>query len=184
MSERFDGEEIRYRLEHRWEKLGYENLLEEERDFVVTWWLEAEASNGTLHQYFSNSTGDSAIDAHDALIRLGAPNAAKILQEAISLFGDTYPTDHQARNDVLDSISGADADGKDIFDKLTDRLFDESEDVQTLALGRVADVYARDSISDVPSDRWSAKRIIAVFILAGITILIFGSLALLTQVGV
>jgi hypothetical protein len=183
MTEPLDMDEIRYRLEERWKKLGYDNLLEEERDYILTWWLEVEASNGTLDQYFSNSTGDSAIDTHAALLRLGASNAAGILQEAMSLFGSEFPTDRKARNDTLKAMTTTTNEGDDILDKLTDRLFSESEDVRSLALDRVGDAYVRNAISDVPQDRWPARRLAAVVVLAGIAISVVGSLILLAQKG-
>lgn len=183
MTEPLDADEIRYRLEERWKKLGYERLLDEERDFILSWWLEGEASNGTLHQYFSNSTGDSAVDAHAALRRLGATNAAKVLQEAISLFGHEFPIDRTTRNDLLDSMTTDGNRGYDIFDKLTDRLFEESEDVRSLAIDRVGDAYIRDGITDVPTDCWSGKRMIAVILLASIAISVFALLVLLAQGG-
>ncbi len=40
-----DAEQIRDRLEDRWSRLGFNELLPEERDFILVWWLEAEVSN-------------------------------------------------------------------------------------------------------------------------------------------
>jgi hypothetical protein len=147
-----DADEIRDRLEDRWKRLGFDALLPEERDFILVWWLEAEASNGTLHQYFSNSTGDTAIDALGALDRIGAQCAAKVLCDALKLFGDgPYPTDRTRRNKTLDSLS------TDAFSHLTDRLFDESEDVRSLAIDRVGDAYIKNDIRD--ESRSSSKMI-------------------------
>ncbi len=47
----------------RWGQLGFENLLREEQDYIMIWWLVAEVFNGTFAQYFSNETGDHAPQA-------------------------------------------------------------------------------------------------------------------------
>ncbi|WP_370682442.1 hypothetical protein [Comamonas sp. GB3 AK4-5] len=44
-------------LEQRWDQ-GFEWLLQEEKEAIALWWLEAETMNGTLNQFFWNSAGD------------------------------------------------------------------------------------------------------------------------------
>lgn len=161
-----DAEQIRDLIEDRWTRLGFNELLPEERDFILVWWLEAEASNGTLHQYFSNSTGDSAVDALGALDRIGAQCAANVLREALKLFGEgLYPTDRTQRNKTLDSLP------TDAFSNLTDRLFDESEDVRSLAIDRVRDAYIKNEIRDESRAssklvRWFAMILLFLFVIA------------------
>lgn len=172
-----NADEIRDLLEDRWERIGYESLLPVERDFILTWWLEAEASNGSLHQYFSNSTGDSALDTVTALDRIGAPRAADILRDAIKLFGDgPYPTDRNERNKILDALGERDDDGNNTFGRLTDQLFDESEDVRTLALDRVGDAYISGQVSDVTKAGSKSLRWFAIMLLCLIAFSVVGIL--------
>ena len=173
-----DADEIRDRLEDRWKRLGFDALLPEERDFILVWWLEAEASNGTLHQYFSNSTGDSAIDALGALERIGARCAANVLRDALKIFGDgPYPTDRTRRNKTLDSLP------TDAFSNLTDRLFDESEDVNALAIDRVGDAYIKNEIRDESRSRSKFFRWFATILLFLIAIAVIGAVVASMQGG-
>ena len=173
-----DANEIRDRLEDRWERMGYDALLPEERDFILVWWLEAEASNGTLHQYFTNSTGDSAIDTLAALERIGAPSAAQVLRDAMKLFGDEpYPTDRKQRNKSLDLLP------TDAFSNFTDRLFDESEDVQTLALDRVGDAYVSKEITDVSKSTSNYIRWLAILMLCLVAVAVVGAFVAALQSG-
>jgi len=170
-----NADEIRDRLEDRWERIGYDALLPVERDFILTWWLEAEASNGSLHQYFANSTGDSAVDALAALDRIGAPHAAAVLRGAMKLFGDgPFPTDRTERNKILDTIADRDDNGRDTFGALTDRLFDESEDVRTLALDRVGDAYINGQVADVTASGSKTLRWFAIIVLCLIAFSVVG----------
>lgn len=170
-----DADEIRDRLEDRWKRIGYDALLPEERDFILTWWLEVEASNGSLHQYFANSTGDSATDASDALERIGAPRAASVLRDAMKLFGDgPYPADRADRNKILNAITDVDDVSSDRFARLTDRLFEESEDVRTLALNRVGDAYANGQIADETASGMKSLQWIALLVLCTIALLATG----------
>lgn len=178
------SDEIRDRLEERWRRSGYDALLPVERDFILVWWLEAEASNGSLHQYFANSTGDAAIDTLAALDRIGAPRAAIVLRDAMKLFGDgPYPIDRAERNAILNSLHERDDDGNETFDRLTDRLLDESEDVGTLALDRVGDAYTN---GQVPQDTASGSQFIrwvAIILICLLTISLIGMILIATTGG-
>ena len=172
-----NADDIRDRLEDRWRRIGYDALLPVERDFILTWWLEAEASNGSLHQYFANSTGDSAADALAALERIGASRAATVLRDAMKLFGDgPYPTDRAKRNELLDALPEHDNDGNDLFDRLADRLFEESEDVRTLALDRVGDAYSSGQVSDEPDSGSHLRRWFATILLCLLAISVVGTI--------
>ena len=173
-----DADEIRDRLEDRWKRLGFDALLPEECDFILVWWLEAEASNGTLHQYFSNSTGDSAIDALGALDRIGAHCDANVLRDALKLFGDgPYPTDCNRRNKTLDSLP------TDALSNLTDRLFDESEDVRSVAIDRVGDACIKNEIRDESGSSSKLFRWFAIILLFLIAIAAIGTVVASMQGG-
>ncbi len=101
-----------------------------------------------------------------ALDRIGAQCAANVLREALKLFGEgLYPTDRTQRNKTLDSLP------TDVFSNLTDRLFDESEDVRSLAIDRVRDAYIKNEIRDESRAssklvRWFAMILLFLFIIA------------------
>ena len=73
-------------LEQRWEQ-GFEQLSLAEQQAIALWWLEAETMNGTLNQFFWNSSGDLALIARDGLVRLQQPITLKALDSALAYFG-------------------------------------------------------------------------------------------------
>jgi hypothetical protein len=165
------GDEVRELLETRWERLGYDNLLPVEKDYILAWWLQVEASNGSLHQYFYNSTGDGAMETLAALERIGANQAHGVLAKAVSAFGPAgYPSDRTERIKRLDSIQNHD----NIFQRLADELFAQSadsEDVIFLALDRVGDAYNEQRIDasdyvDASRLRWPAAVVLMLVVFA------------------
>jgi hypothetical protein len=161
-------ESIRNTILVRWKRHGFDRLLEEEKDYLRVWWLEAEASNGTLHQYFYNSTGDDALETVAALKRLNAPQAASILTDAIAIFVGDYPKDRIVRQNALNQIDSS----YEQFSYLTDRLFTESEDVTSLAIDRVGEKYEISGIKEDESTQSTTIRIVAL----GLLVLIILSL--------
>lgn len=163
----FSYDDIRDLVEDRWRRFGFDDLLQEERDYIVLWWLDVEASNGGLDQYFSNSSGDGANLAADSLLRLNAPNAFAVLNDAIDLFGPNgCSTDRDTRNRQMEQITNR----SDAFSQLTDRLFDESEDILSMAIDRVGEAYETHNIQKVSAR--SLRSIVAAALLAGILALI------------
>ena len=69
----------------------------------MIWSLVAEVFNGTFAQYFSNETGDHALQALDGLKKCGANEGARFWQEAMDLFQPYggYTTDRDIRNDRI-----------------------------------------------------------------------------------
>src|SRR5262249_47438070 len=90
----------------RWGQLGFDNLLPEEQDHIMIWWLVAEVNNGTFAQYFSNETGDHALQALDGLKKCGAAEGARLLREAMDMFDPYggYTRDRDVRNDRIDLL--------------------------------------------------------------------------------
>jgi hypothetical protein len=74
-------------LLQRSERDGMNSLAQYERDYIAVWELHAEASNGSLDQYFANSSGDHAVEALQALQRIGVIRAADVFRRAIDVFG-------------------------------------------------------------------------------------------------
>jgi hypothetical protein len=133
----------------RWRQLGYDNLLPEEKDYIMIWWLVVEVFNGTFAQYFSNETGDHALQALDGLKKCGATEGARLLQEAMDLFQPYggYTTDRDLRNDRIDKLeTEPSAQPKDAFREVSNAFQDSKEPILALALMRVREAYEREGI--------------------------------------
>lgn len=117
-------------LEGRWEKLGFENLDDIEKEAIALFWLDGEVDNGGLHQYFLNSSGDMAPYAVAGLERLNAKEALALLKSAMKkLKRGPYPTDQEERYDLLDAFGD-----------------DDPFDAETRALTRLADTYFNHAV--------------------------------------
>lgn len=73
-------------------------------DLVAAHWLVSEVRNGAFPQFFSNATGVLAPEAVQALRRLGLPEAAALVEEAMSFFDEPYPRDRAARQERIDWV--------------------------------------------------------------------------------
>ncbi len=81
---------------------GVAALSRLQRDALCVMNFQAELNNGGLHQYLLNSSGDFATETPDVFRRIGATEAARILDEANAFFGPAGPpTDRQARMAAL-----------------------------------------------------------------------------------
>ena len=66
--------------------------------------LAGEVINGGFHQYFSNSSGEHANEAHRALLEVGAVERAKLLGRAMGAFaGGRVPTDRTERYEEVEA---------------------------------------------------------------------------------
>ena len=82
--------------------------------------LSGEVCNGGFHQFFSNSSGEHAQEAHSALLEVGAVKAAGLLERAMRALADgRVPTDRLERYNELEL---ADKRHPGLFDGL-DREF-------------------------------------------------------------
>jgi len=127
------------RLEERWNE-GFGNLLPEEQEAIALWWLEAETMNGTLNQFFWNSSGDLALVALAGLRKLNMPITMAAFESALRLFGDNFPTDRTERMTVLEKMEGE--HGADVFTPASNIIQDLPEDFVQAAVNRLARVYA------------------------------------------
>lgn len=133
----------------RWRELGFDNLLSEEKDYILIWWLVAEVFNGTFAQYFSNETGDHALQALDGLKKCGAIEGARLLQDAMDLFlpYGGYTRDREVRNGHIDQLeSEASSPPEGMFRQLSNAFQDSTEPMLSLALKRVKDAYKQEGI--------------------------------------
>lgn len=86
--------------------VGFESLSEIDRILVVVWALEADVNNGGFHQYYFNSSGDTAQYAPTALRAVGAPIMGGIVENANSLFGPGGPpTSRDKRQQALFALT-------------------------------------------------------------------------------
>jgi Domain of unknown function (DUF4375) len=73
-----------------------------QRDALCVMNFQAELNNGGMHQYLLNSSGDFAKETPEVFRRIGADEAARILQEANNFFGpEGPPMDREARMAAL-----------------------------------------------------------------------------------
>lgn len=98
-------------IEPYWDRVTHEDWETFARQFAAlpsaakhlysTHWTQSEVQNGGLGQYFHNSTGILAPEAVEGFRALQMPRTAEALVDAISLFGDEYPRDRKARENVI-----------------------------------------------------------------------------------
>ena len=72
-----------------------------ERVFYVGQLLEMEVNNGGFSQFFFNSSGDFANELVSVFTEIGAVKTAEICKKAVSVFGESVPTDRNSREDQL-----------------------------------------------------------------------------------
>ncbi|MFN9473018.1 DUF4375 domain-containing protein [Acidovorax sp.] len=129
-------------LEARWDQ-GFDTLLREEQEAIALWWLEAETMNGTLNQFYWNSSGDLALLARDGLRSLGMTITLAALGSTLAYFGATYPLDRDVRMAVLEVIEAQ--HGEEVFTPASQIIQDLPEDFVQAAMERLAGLYARES---------------------------------------
>jgi hypothetical protein len=114
----------------RIEAEGFDALTDPERYYWAIWWLESEANNGTFDQYFSNSSGELALEALQGLKAVGAKQMADIFQLAIDMFPSSQvPKDRQQRNKILDSFTSSE---EERLEKLSHEFTDYPDDLPFL----------------------------------------------------
>jgi len=101
-------------------------ITDAERVFICIWQLEAEVNNGGFAQYYTNSSGDLAADAPEALEAAGAAHTASIVRTANAVFPGGPPRDRDAREDAFDAIAD------DAFEQLDDRFVAYEDDLSSL----------------------------------------------------
>jgi hypothetical protein len=125
------------------EQNGLDYLTPAERSVYAIWWFFIESNNGTIHQFFSNSTGSLARDALRGLEAFGAKQTAAILRKAISVFPEgKVPADFNERNALLAQIT---PQQEQLLSALTQEFYDSGEDVSGLA-----DLYIKSHPTEFP----------------------------------
>ena len=86
------------KLGDRYEEVGFGQLSKLEQHFVALEALAGDTLNGSLDQYFFNSSGDLALVAIEALDALGEKEASTTLRSVLmKLWPTAYPTDRSER---------------------------------------------------------------------------------------
>jgi hypothetical protein len=81
---------------------GVASLSRLQRDALCVMNFQAELNNGGMHQYLFNSSGDFAKETPEVFRRIGAKEAACILEKAIGCFGPSGPpTEREMRMAAL-----------------------------------------------------------------------------------
>ena len=93
------------KLGQRYEKVGFGELSNAEQHFVALEALAGDTLNGSLDQYFFNSSGDLALVAIEALDALGEEEASTTLRAVITKLWPTgYPTDRSDRYENIAAV--------------------------------------------------------------------------------
>lgn len=135
---------IERRVHARWKRLGYSELLPEERGYVAAWWLVVDVNNGGFHQYLTNNTADVALIALEALQQAGATETYTILKQALTILEGVggYSADRRTREDRIKALPQEGAE----FDALDQRFYESSEQFLTPILIRVEGAYRTHGI--------------------------------------
>lgn len=105
----------------RFWKVEFSELTDAEQIFVCVWELEAEVNNGGFEQYFHNSAGDNSHRIIAALQSIGANLTAKIVKQAIDVFGPGGPpADQSKRQEAIEALS---EEQKEVWNKLDTEFF-------------------------------------------------------------
>ena len=101
-----------------------------ERVFYITQSLEMEVNNGGFSQFFYNTSGDFSGELAAAFTAIGAHHTAAICQQAISAFGQEFPTDRDVRMDMLDACESDALD--EVLEKCDNAFYEYKDDLNTL----------------------------------------------------
>ena len=146
MHENMDKNTLLIQLSERgrfW-RVDFDDLSRAEQVFRVIWELEAEVNNGGFHQYFSNSSGDTAFAVVDALKAVGAHHAARIAADANGVFPRSAPPrDRTQRQHLLDSLG---PEQRTLLESLDEEFYRYPDNLTELLYG-----YVKRNSTDIPA---------------------------------
>lgn len=130
------------KLGQRYETVGFDKLSKLEQHFVALEALAGDTLNGSLDQYFFNSSGDLAPVAIEALDSLGEQEASSTLRAVITTLWPTgYPTDRSERYERV-----AELEDEAFLASESDVIIASHERFLARCLEVLADSYARESV--------------------------------------
>jgi Domain of unknown function (DUF4375) len=93
-------------------------------DLLAAHWCQSEVCNGGLYQFFHNSTGGLAPEAARAFEKIGIPEWAATLRQAMDYFGHDYVRNQQKRQEALPSrVKGQKREEWDPFFQLDEEFY-------------------------------------------------------------
>jgi hypothetical protein len=96
---------VSWRLLQRLRLKPGQGFSQAERDLRLAMTLHGEVSNGGFHSFFWDSSGDQALEIHEALKRIGATSILPLYEKALAAFPDGKPAkNHITRNDQIDAL--------------------------------------------------------------------------------
>ncbi|HUQ27184.1 MAG TPA: DMP19 family protein [Usitatibacter sp.] len=114
----------------RYDRDGFESLTPPERVAYCVDALEREVNNGGFEQFFTNNSGDTSAETVAALRKIGAIQAANLVQSAMELFPNgSLPRDREERVDVVGAMSDA---HRSKWHELDDRFCSYPDDLTRL----------------------------------------------------
>lgn len=85
-------------------------LPQPQHDLAIMALFMREAMNGSVHQFFANSTGGLAPELAEILQRRGLPEHAAAIRQGMDRLGNPYPRDRGQRHAIMDGFTEGDDD--------------------------------------------------------------------------
>lgn len=89
-------------------------IPEPQRDLLILSTFMAESMNGSVHQFFYNSSGTLAPQLAEILERLGLPEHAAGIRQGMAKYPAPYPRDTEQRRAIMGGFS--EADDNDLYE--------------------------------------------------------------------
>lgn len=122
---------------------AFQQLPDYVGDLLAAHWILSEVSNGGLLQFFLNPTGVLAPEAVQGFERMGLPEVARLVRDAMVYFGPTYPREMEEREVFFARQHGQRPDDED-WQPFAHRPFESIEntlyEIGAHDLGKIYDV--------------------------------------------
>jgi len=117
-------------VSERRKAVGFQGLTEPQQTYEAVFLYDAEVRNGGHSQYFINSSGNHWRTALRGLKAVGAPERAKILEEAVAIFGpEGAPEASEPRQEKMARLTAAE---DATLDALDERYYSCRENLEKL----------------------------------------------------
>jgi len=118
-------------LDQKSERIGKDNLSQEELVVLANEALEREVNNGGYDQFFFNSSNEYASIIVEALNHIGCPEAASLTQRAINSLGIAGAVTVDAIDHAMEEENEA---REEILNECDDRYYETAGDLAGLLL--------------------------------------------------
>ena len=106
----------------------FNKATEKQKNLFAVHWTQSEIMNGGLGQFFSNSTGVLAPEAVEGFKAIGMPKCSSILSGAMKFFGEEYPRESSARENIFNDFYELHGEHDIPIEKYEDLMATEIED--------------------------------------------------------